>query len=252
MGDINSVKAHIIEKIFLSKLITNPFDHKYVNDIFPLEFFNTLLENIPEKSNYTPIIKTGTVSNDYSPERFIFNLLESDDIEKLSQERKHFFNDLKKILMSEDLFKAVTSQFSKTLNNRINNMNEMEKEKLKDSNFFSTRLALVKDFTQYSLGAHTDTIKKFITFLFYIPSDDKLSKIGTTLYEPTKPIANFQHHTKKETINNFKKIKTCPFVPNSVLIFPRTNNSFHGVEEVNIQQRERNLLLLNYYFDKKN
>ena len=93
MGDINSVKAHIIEKIFLSKLITNPFDHKYVSDIFPLEFFNTLLENIPEKSNYTPIIKTGTVSNDYSPERFIFNLLESDDIEKLSQERKHFFND---------------------------------------------------------------------------------------------------------------------------------------------------------------
>ena len=38
------------------------------------------------------------------------------------------------------------------------------------------------------------------------------------------------------------------FIPNSVLIFPRTNYSYHGVSSINIGSKERNLLLLNFYF----
>ena len=56
-----------------------------------------------------------------------------------------------------------------------------------------------------------------------------------------------KHFSVQETQEKFTKVKTCLFLPNSVFIFPRTTNSFHGVEEVNIEQKERNLLLLNYY-----
>ena len=160
-----------------------------------------------------------------------------------------FFQNLFKILTSPDLFTSVTSQFSKTINARLRNLSDVEKEKCGAPNFdFTMRTALIKDFTKYSLGAHTDSTTKFVTFLFYLPSNKDLQKIGTALYQPIYKTDTEIHYSAEETKQNFKKIKTCPFIPNSVLIFPRTTVSFHGVEEVNIDKKERNLLLLNYYF----
>ena len=51
---------------------------------------------------------------------------------------------------------------------------------------------------------------------------------------------------------NFELIKKVPFLPNSLLVFPRTNYSFHGVEKINENQSERNLIQLNYYLKQKN
>ena len=113
---------------------------------------------------------------------------------------------------------------------------------------------MIKDFTKYNLGAHTDGIGKLISFLFYIPSNENLSNIGTSLYKPIHKIDENEigHFTIEDTKNRFKKVKTCPFIPNSLFLFPRTNYSFHGVEEINIYQEERNLLLLNYFINKNN
>ena len=58
------------------------------------------------------------------------------------------------------------------------------------------------------------------------------------------------HYSEKDTKMLFKKVKTCEFKKNSVLVFPRTNYSYHGVEEVNIHQQERNLLLANFFGTK--
>lgn len=56
-----------------------------------------------------------------------------------------------------------------------------------------------------------------------------------------------KHQSVESTNNNFTKVKTCKFHPNTLLIFPRTNESFHGVDEINIDSKERDLLLFNYY-----
>ena len=113
------------------------------------------------------------------------------------------------------------------------------------------RSSLVKDINKYQLGVHTDTIQKFLTFLFYIPKDDQLMDLGTTLYEPKQKISldeKGSFHSDPNKVNEqFKVIKKIPFLPNSLLLFPRTNNSFHGVEKINVDQKERNLLLLNFY-----
>ena len=113
---------------------------------------------------------------------------------------------------------------------------------------FTLRTSLIKDYTRYSLGAHTDSPSKFVTFLFYIPTNEELKENGTSLYKPLIPLKDTTHFNLEDTKKKFQRVKTCPFIPNSVLIFPRTIMSFHGVEEVNIDQKERNLLLLNYFF----
>ena len=56
------------------------------------------------------------------------------------------------------------------------------------------------------------------------------------------------HHS----VEDFNLIKKVDFLPNTLFIFPRTNYSYHGVQTVNIGNKERNLMLLNYYFKEIN
>ena len=249
----SNLKNSLIRNIELSELLHKPFVHKFVENVFPENIYNELINNIPNKSCYVPIFDTGTVKKGYSADRYVFNLQDTKIINKLENSQKLFFNNLLKAIISNELFNSVTFGFSKTIDARLNNLSEAEKQKLGTSNYkFYMRAELVKDFSKYSLGVHTDAIHKLVSFLFYIPKDDSLKEIGTTIYEPinSKTIYDVSgHHFSRESSKKyFKKVKTCPFIPNSVLIFPITKYSYHGVEEINIQQKERNLLLLNYFF----
>ena len=49
-------------------------------------------------------------------------------------------------------------------------------------------------------------------------------------------------------LEHFNLVKKIEFLPNTLFVFPRTNFSFHGVDTINVDNAERNLLLLNYYF----
>ena len=245
----NNIISELVKNISNSQLIAEPFVYQFIEKVFPENFYIQLLENIPDTSEFTAINKTGTVGKDYPDERFIFNYTDKKDFEKLTESQKSFFNDLRYILSSVDLFKVATSVFKETLDKNIANLRDDPKKHLDTTNLkFKLRTSLIKDCTRYSLGAHTDSASKFITFLFYIPTNEELKENGTSLYKPLIPSQNITHFNLEDTKKKFRRVKTCPFIPNSVLIFPRTPMSFHGVEEINIDQKERNLLLLNYYF----
>ena len=84
---------------------------------------------------------------------------------------------------------------------------------------------------------HTDTTKKFLSFLFYLPKDENLIDLGTALYKLKKEIANIDekgniHLPPDSTDEYFVLVKKIPFLPNSLFVFPRTNYSFHGVEKL--------------------
>ena len=85
---------------------------------------------------------------------------------------------------------------------------------------------MIKKFFEFS---------KLITFLFYIPKDNKLSDFGTSLYKSKnrEHIENDKHLSEEETSLYFEKIKTCNFLPNSLLVFPRTNipNYINSIDE---------------------
>jgi len=241
---------NLIQNILQSNIIDEPFSHKYVENVFPHNFFTEILNNLPDKNIYKKINQTGSVGSSYSDERYIFNFTDENEIQKLDEKKNHFFRNLTKLMFSEELFGAVSSSFKKTLDNHLLALSNKEKKIINFPNLkFKFRSSLIKDFTKYSLGAHTDSFNKFITFLFYIPSNNNLINNGTSLYKSINKIDSTKHFSFDETQKNFTKIKTCPFSPNTALIFPRTGESFHGVEEININQEERNLLLLNYYFD---
>lgn len=244
---------YIINSIKESEVDTNPFSHIYINGFFEKNFYNNILNFLPHKNEYIPLNKTGLVSENYPPERFTIDI-NSVTLSKFKGEQNSVFNNIYKAFLSNEFFGAVASKFKKTLDDRIFKFSEDEIKSFGKNNFqFEARISLVKDYTKYQLGAHTDSPRKFLTFLFYLPKDESLKDIGTSLYKPLNSdfkLSYESHYSKVETDKNFEEIKKVPFLPNSVLIFPRTNFSFHGVSSINIGSFERNLLLLNFYFKK--
>ena len=94
------------------------------------------------------------------------------------------FKKLVGVFTNPKFFNVISSEFKDTINDRIKNFSEYEKKNFGVNNFqFSGHMSLVKDFKKYKLGVHTDTSKKFLTFLFYIPENNDLEELGTALYE---------------------------------------------------------------------
>jgi FkbM family methyltransferase len=93
----------------------------------------------------------------------------------------------------------------------------------------SDELLLLRDSQGYKIPPHTDTPSKVISALFYLPKDKSLEQYGTSVFKPKK--AGFTcPNGKHYKFEDFEKVWTAPFRPNSAMIFARTDTSFHGVE----------------------
>lgn len=96
---------------------------------------------------------------------------------------------------------------------------------------------LLLDRPGYAIGPHTDTPSKAVTALFYLNDTGH----GTSLYKPL--ISSFEckegrHHERE----GFREVWRAPGKANSVLIFARTDKSFHGCEPYDGLQ-DRHILL---------
>ena len=103
---------------------------------------------------------------------------------------------------------------------------------------------LVNDQTNYAIGPHTDAPHRLVTFLFYLPRDESMRELGTSVYRPKDP--NFvcwggPHHPADQ----FDLVRTVEFLPNRLLTFPKTERSFHGVEQIHRAEVNRPLLINN-------
>lgn len=250
--DDSKLVNHICKKLQEVEIENYPYSHKFVENIFPEYEYIKILKNLPDREFYKSKVELDKKAKDenYSPERYEF-LINKDNLNLLTNEKKEFWYNLYKSLYSLKIQNTVLDVFKETIGNRLKNLTETEKNKIGIKNYRVTKRAtIVKDFKKYHLGAHTDNAKKLITFLFYLPKDNSLESLGTSIYacKPEfDPLKIDRHLSADETKKNFDKIKTFKFIPNSLLIFPRTNLSFHGVDEINIESKDRDLLLFNYY-----
>lgn len=208
-GTFKGVAEYIFRKtkkgiIESAELKTTPFNHLYVENIFPKETYQRLLSEI-KTIQYEEIEKTrGTKGY---PKRF-------------TADAPDF---IKEILLKGKFKKALLDKFG-----------------IEDNNY-AEDILLVRDYEGYQIPPHTDSLKKVITVLIYLPEDNSMEEEGTSLYVPKREgfvCKTGQHHK----FEDFEKVWTAPFRQNSALIFARTDNSFHGVEP---SKKVRNVLLYN-------
>lgn len=205
---VSSTERFIRDRIVESALKTHPYRHLYIEDIFPSDVYQDMINNFPD--DYLEIEKTrGTKGY---PKRFT------------AKPKNGIWATISSQLLSGVLLKSICDKFG------IDSYTGLQQD-----------LLLVRDFAGYAIPPHTDAISKVISALFYLPTDASAEQEGTSIYVPNKKgfTCTDGRHYKFE---DFKKIWTAPFKPNSLFLFMRTDNSFHGVEPCN---HERNVLLYN-------
>lgn len=204
--------GHLAYKIVNAPVQIWPFPHIYVRDVFPDDFYAEMLANLPSAGDYSESTTRYNGRQFADPTKIdIFSTLNTPSFEGIA---------------SAPFERFISKRFSGSLSTY-------------------TDLRLIRDRENYSIGPHTDAPWKILSYLFYLPPDSYLSEHGTSIYLPRDPsfrCPGGPHHP----FDQFTRIATAPFEPNTLLAFFKTNYSFHGVEPITIPC-QRDLLLWNLY-----
>jgi hypothetical protein len=231
----DAVLEHVINQIANATVIKDPYPHFYVDQLFPEDFYQEILLNLPDSSSYLGMGDTGKVDPRTYQERLVLPITQP-EIERASFTELFFWSKFSLAINSDAWISMLMEKFNDPIKSRF--------QKHLDHVKFSSFAELVRDKSNYFIGPHTDHPTRVITLLFYFPKTIDHAHLGTSVYKPKDPsftCEGFSHHPLKD----FDKIHTASFIPNSLFGFFKSDSSFHGVEPIKDQNIERNLM--NYY-----
>lgn len=213
-----AVEKFFFDRIGDADLVTSPFPHFYVENIFPADFYQELLESLPPDDRYT---------RQRPPYEARLNLtLTAASVAGLGL----FWTVFEDWINSQRLLDKMSAKFSGALGSVHQfRKNLIEKSQRNGRVRISARTVLARDYAHFALGPHTDSAKKFVTAIFYLSRDNRLEQFGTSIYAPKQPGYvewTSIHHPHAD----FNLLRTFPNRPNSLFVFMKTENSFHGVE----------------------
>lgn len=228
---------NILDRLKDIEILTNPFPHAVVQNIFPNDYYQQIQQNFPLDQQMVPLSETGRTGNAYR-ERLV-TLFDDAGFARLTSEQRHFWGQFGGWLYSPEFINGVIKLFWPHVKDRI-----LEVSQVLGWARVRGDAQLVSDQTDYGIGPHTDAAQRLITFLFYLPQDERFREFGTDIYTPkdSQFTCKGGPHYKYDFFNHEK---TIPFLPNTLLIFPRTNRSFHGVNPIRAQNITRHLLINN-------
>ena len=227
----SSAEQHTLYQMANAPLREHPYPHILVRDVFEPEFYRRLLENLLPAALMRPIKEERQVGKAYSDDRYVYTLSQA-KIGALPQPYGGFWDELTRWLLATPFALTLFRKFGPFIHQRFGDP---------QPGFFNEAL-LVDDRVRYALGPHTDTPTKVITLLFYLPADDSRPHLGTSIYVPRDAsfrCAGGPHYPFEQ----FERVVTMPYLPNTLFAFFKTDNSFHGVEPIRDQEYRRHLLL---------
>jgi hypothetical protein len=240
------VEEFALYRIANAQVRRHPFPHFFVSPVFPPDYYVELLSRLPPIEWLKPIDETGSVQalagasraqiQAYAS-RFIADLADLEEREQQDDARAGFWAGLAQWMMSDRFRALVLEKFRPDMAGRFGSGAAVSTD---------IDARLVRDFTTYSIGPHTDTPRKLVSLLFYLPRDESMSHLGTSIYAAHD--ASFRcEGNRHHGYQGFKRVATMPYLPNSLFAFFKTDYSFHGVDPITDGNVERNLLLYNIY-----
>lgn len=230
---------HVINRVSQQEVETDPFPCMFINDVFPSDYYQQMLRHFPGNNQVYPLSQLpNRVSKNAYQERHA-TLLNCESLAGLNAVDSAFWSAFTEALFSKPFVDAFLRKFAPYCTNRF-----AQVESKVGSVRIKSDALLVLDKTNYAIGPHTDLPQRLLSMLFYLPHDKSLIRYGTSFYKPKDRSFSCKtgiHHK----FEPFDRIGSAPFIPNSVLIFARTNQSFHGVEPIKEEGVERRLLINN-------
>jgi hypothetical protein len=227
----SSAELHVLYRIANSTIRPYPYPHIYVRDVFPADYYRELRAHLPPREAYTSLKQLGRVGDNYPDSRFVLPL-EPETLDNLAQPLRRFWEEIGNWLYGNTFGQLILGKFGPILEQRFRGASGVQ---------FTNEALLVQDYSTYMLGPHTDAGPKVLSFLFYLPEDDSLESLGTSVYVPRNrgfTCEGGPHYP----FADFDRMFTMPYLPNSLFAFAKTPNSFHGVEPISEPIR-RDLLL---------
>ncbi|HZQ71810.1 MAG TPA: hypothetical protein VFB08_02765 [Burkholderiales bacterium] len=231
----SAVESHVFARIAEAAVQREPFAHCVIDGIFPREFYESIVDEWPTEEAWLPLGESGRVGKGTYASRMVV-LMNDAGYARLDEERRRFWvgevggwllgTGLRRLLLEKFADDLATAGFGAPLERTAGDA------------------LLVSDRTRYKIGPHTDAQHRVVSLLFYLPEDAAFRRFGTSFYVPRT--ASFRcrggpHHP----FALFERVKTVEFVPNRLVIFPKTDRCFHGVEDVDLPGIERRLLIYN-------
>jgi hypothetical protein len=227
----SDVSLHVIYRIANATIRPFPFPHIFVQDVFPRKFYEEIRGRLPPKEVFTTLRGLGRVGKGYPDTRLVLPMTR-EDLSLVPEPFRGFWTEIGSWLLDGTFGGTIVPKFDHFLRQRFGDA---------PTEFYDEAL-LVQDYTTYSLGPHTDTPSKVLSFLFYLPADDSRAHLGTSIYVPKDP--NFMcKGGPKYDFERFHRVFTMPYLPNTLFAFLKTDNAFHGVEPVTDPDARRDLLL---------
>ena len=228
----SSAETQLLYKVANAPIQLFPYPHILVNDVFPRHFYQELRAHLPPNSAYKSLRELGRVTQNYPDTRLIVPLTPH-DVAALDEPYRGFWNEFAGWLLGGSFGRIVLQKFAPLLAQRFENPIAID---------YQHESLVVQDRTNYSLGPHTDSPSKVISFLFYLPADAAMPHLGTSMYVPKDPAFTCPGGPHHE-FQKFDRLLTIPYVPNTLFGFMKTPTSFHGVERIAEPDVERALLL---------
>jgi hypothetical protein len=230
------MSAHVSEYVFYqianTPVRTHPYPHIYVRDVFPEDFYRDLRAQLPPAGTFKSLKALGRVSADYPDTRQVFPVT-PDNVGALEEPLTTFWTRVAQQFLTGNFMQKMLLHFRPFLEQRWREIEGLQ---------FHDEALIVRDSSTYALEPHTDTLKKVLSFLFYLPADDSMAHLGTSIYAPRQPdfaCSKGMHYP----FDQFHLVTTMPYRPNSLFAFVKTANSFHGVEPIAETAVQRDLLL---------
>lgn len=212
--------AHVVGRLRETEVILDPYPHYCIENLFPDDYYQALLKNLPGSASYQNLFEVTTLKLDHFRHRDQRDMNPgwTDD---LPPEQKAFWDSFDSWFLAADLAQAVLQTFPEQMRGRFG-----EKDSWPE---VSVESQLIRHRAGYFLGPHSDLHTKLVVLLIYLAPDESAAHLGTSLYRPKDPnftCPNSTHYPFSDFVN----VKTAPYKPNSLLAFFRSDVSFHGLE----------------------
>ena len=229
----SDVSLQVLYKIANATIQRVPYPHILVTEVFPPDFYQEIRRRLPPKETFKTLRALKRVVGEYPDSRLVLPLTR-EALDSLEEPFRSFWSGISGWMLGGAFGQMMLGKFGGYIEQRFG--------ELANTRQYHDEALLVQDYTTYSLGPHTDTPAKVLSFLFYLPPDDSLAHLGTSIYVPKDPkfiCRGGPHHP----FENFRRMATMPYLPNSLFAFLKTDNSFHGVEPITDTEVRRDLLL---------
>ena len=217
--------GHFIDRLRTAEVVMEPYPHYYLEKVFPDDYYRDLLEHLPTSAVYENLYEVTTLKLDHFRHRDQRDLTE-DWTRALPEELKEFWDHFDDWFLGSELAQAVLESFAEPLRPRIGEHENWPA--------VSVESQLIRHRAGYFLGPHSDAHTKLVVLLIYLAPDESSANLGTSLYRPKD--ASFScPNSNHYPFEDFVRVKTALYKPNSLLAFVRSDRSFHGVEPLSEQ-----------------